>query len=64
MKWMRWVPFIFFSMFVVPSPAFSSEMNDSNQSQIVMSELPQIFEESVNITGPEGFENIVIPVSG
>ena len=60
------MPFIFFSMFVVPTPAFSSEllMNDSNQYQIIMSELPQIFEESVNITGPEGFENIVIPVSG
>lgn len=68
MKWMKQVPFVFFNLFLLPVPAFASDliMSDPNQTDIIPSDAPQIFEDVMSIApeipqAPEGFENVIVP---
>ena len=51
MKWMKQVPFVFFNLFLLPVPAFASDliMSDPNQTDIIPSDTPQIFEDVMSI---------------
>ena len=39
MKWMKQVPFVFFNLFLLPMPAFASDlvMSDPGQTDLIMS---------------------------